>query len=164
MASMTHADGRAAETFPTKVDAWARPFLVLALVSGPASVLGGALLFGSDRLGGAVLIATGALLSLLLVLCWPVDYTLTGDALVVRFGRVRWTIPYAEITEVHPTRNIVSSPAWSLDRLWVRAAARSAIISPREKEAFLRALAARDPGLELREGKLQRTSAAPSHL
>jgi hypothetical protein len=113
----------------------------------------------TDMTGGAVLLVTGLLLSLLLLVCWPVHYTLTDEALVVRFGQVRWRVPYAEITDVYPTRSIVSSPAWSLDRLWVVAKGPNIMISPRDKAGFLTDLASRDPALELRDGRITRRSA-----
>jgi len=44
-------------------------------------------------------------------------YTLTADRLLVKSGPFRWQVPLAEIKSITPTRNPLSSPAWSLDRL-----------------------------------------------
>jgi hypothetical protein len=80
---------------------------------------------------------------------YAVDYTLEGDALRIRASFFRWRVPLAAIDSVEPTRNPLSSPACSLDRLLIRYGARRIMISPEDKTVFLRALAARAPQLEL---------------
>ena len=76
-------------------------------------------------------------------------YTLTSDSLVVRSGPFRWTIGLDTIVEVVPARNLYSSAALSLDRLHIRqrGSRSSTYISPKDKESFLRELAARSPDL-----------------
>jgi len=73
---------------------------------------------------------------------------------------MRWRIPLASIVNVEPTRNPLSSPAWSLDRLRVRwrrgARIRWIQISPENKLAFLLELSARDPALQLNGERLAR--------
>jgi hypothetical protein len=75
-------------------------------------------------------------------------YTFEGDTLVVRASFFRWRIPVAAIESVEPTRNPLSSPACSLDRLLLRWSGRSLMISPDDRAGFLRALLARAPQLE----------------
>lgn len=75
-------------------------------------------------------------------LAFSTHYTVDADSLRIRSGPFRWTIPRADITEVTPSRSVLSSPALSLDRLAIRYGKRRTIlVSPRDKEGFLRALA-----------------------
>jgi hypothetical protein len=85
---------------------------------------------------------------------WPVDYDpgASGPAgepvLLVRSGLLRYKVPLAEISEVLPSAEARSSPAWSLDRLEVVYPTRggfhrSLLISPRDRDRFLDELAQR---------------------
>jgi hypothetical protein len=98
---------------------------------------------------------------LVLLLAVPIVYEITADELVVRSGLLlRWRIPIAAVVSVEPTGSLLSSPAWSLDRLEVRyrrgGSLSRILISPREKPAFLAELAARDPALRLSGDRLAR--------
>ncbi len=66
-----------------------------------------------------------------------------GDALRIRASFFRWRVPLAAIDSIEPTRNPLSSPACSLDRLLIRYGERRVMISPLDKAGFLRVLAAR---------------------
>jgi hypothetical protein len=78
-------------------------------------------------------------------------YGFVGRALHVRSGPFRWRVPLASIDHVRPTRNPLSAPAPSLDRLEVRYKERRRyiLISPADKGGFLRALVARAPHLRV---------------
>jgi hypothetical protein len=69
----------------------------------------------------------------------------------VRGGPFRWRIPLAAIVSVTPTRNPLSSPACSLDRLRIThrgpRGERGLLVSPASKTGFLDALARRCPEL-----------------
>lgn len=81
------------------------------------------------------LAASGFVLWMLLGTC----YTIDGTTLAIYFGPFRRTITLRDIHSITPTRNPRSSPALSLDRLRIDYGAhRFIMISPREKEAFLR--------------------------
>ena len=69
-------------------------------------------------------------------------YALDSNALYVRSGPFRWTISLREIHSVTAARDYMrSSPALSLDRLRIEyGSGRSIMISPRDKEAFMRDL------------------------
>jgi hypothetical protein len=118
--------------FRTKVDLWILALLtliplgalVVVAVAGETGVL-------------AVMLAVWVAIGFVIL---PCDYTLTEDALIVRSGLVRWRIPYSEIQRVYPTRNPLSSPAWSLDRLAVVYGKRWVMISPGDKVQFLTGL------------------------
>lgn len=141
--------------YRSKVDAW-----IALLVGGGALVsvfVGAMLLWQGQRLGWLVMLLMPGLLRLM---AWPIDYEITDSELVIRAGVMRWRVPLAAIVNVEPTRNPLSSPAWSLDRLRVRwrrgARIRWIQISPEDKLAFLLELAARDSGLRLEGNRLSR--------
>jgi hypothetical protein len=68
-------------------------------------------------------------------------YTIDDTFLRVRSGPFRWTIPIRDIRLITPTRDVTSSPALSLDRLRIEySGGRVLLVSPREKDMFLRDL------------------------
>lgn len=86
-------------------------------------------------------------------LWWGTDYTLTTATLVIRCGPFRQTVPLSAIHSARRTRTLLSGAALSLDRLLIRYGTRGmAIVSPRDRDGFVRALEARCPNLE-RRGK-----------
>jgi hypothetical protein len=104
---------------------------------------------------GWELVRVGVVTSaVVLILTFPLDYEITATHLVARSGVMRWRIALDSIDEVSPSREAASAPAWSLDRLLVEyrrgGAARTLLIAPQDKHAFLRDLADGVPGLELR--------------
>ncbi|MBM4008130.1 MAG: hypothetical protein FJ285_00865, partial [Planctomycetes bacterium] len=90
-----------------------------------------------------VLLALGMLLFVAVLyvgLVLPVRYGVDDSHLIVRFGLCRQRIALADILEVRRTKNPLSSPALSLDRLRVQFGAgvfKSVMISPKAREAFL---------------------------
>jgi len=83
-------------------------------------------------------------------------YILTGDALVIQVLWFKSSLPLADITEVFPTHNPLSAPAFSLDRLRIKfkSIRFGALISPRDKSAFYRDLLQRCPHLVRQGDKL----------
>jgi len=75
------------------------------------------------------------------------DYTLDADSLRIRASFFRWRVPLAAIVSIEPTRNPLSSPACSLDRLLIRYGGKRIMISPLDQAGFLRALHHRAPHL-----------------
>lgn len=90
----------------------------------------------------ALLAGVGVALPLWVLL--GTHYTLTDSTLQVRSGPFRWRIPLSEINGIEHTRSPLSSPALSLDRLQISYGRGSLLmISPRDRDAFMRELAAR---------------------
>lgn len=131
------------DTYRSKVDWWIAVLLcipplagllvcVKALVNGGVSDLvvgGGVMLF-------VVLLYAGCLI--------PLRYELNDEFLIVRSGLIRMKYRLSEITSVEPTRNPLSSPAMSLDRLRARTGSglmNGVMISPADKDGFLDRLA-----------------------
>ena len=137
--------------YPSKRDWW----LVLLLWASVIGMVAAAITLWFEpappglRIGlSAVLAATAAFVPWIL---YSTRYSFERDALIVRSGPLRWRVALDSIEEVVPTRNPLSSPACSLDRLLIRygGARMGIMISPQNKAAFLRDLVARVPSLEL---------------
>ena len=91
---------------------------------------------------------------------WPLYYEITPSELVVRSGFLHWEIPLNSIEHVHPSRNILTSPALSLDRLRIdylqNGKTRFMLISPKDKTGFLQNLAQNSSELEVRGDGIER--------
>jgi hypothetical protein len=129
--------------YPSKIDWW------LAIILAAAPLVSIAAFVGTLLAGRGEVIAMGGVLFLAAIylgLVFPMRYGIDHDYLVVRHGVVRQRIRLRDITEVSPTRNPLSSPALSLDRIEIKFGAgffKSAMISPAAKAEFLAELAER---------------------
>jgi len=90
----------------------------------------------------------------LVLLYWifviPVEYHINQDVLIVRFGLIRSKIKYEDIKGVKPSRNPISSPALSLDRLGIDLGSKLPnLISPQDKSVFLQELSQHTPHLKI---------------
>lgn len=117
---------------------------------------------GNPQAGWLMVLTSTAAAAVLLGFAHPVYYMITDFELVVRSGFLQYRVPLASIVEVRPTRNPLSSPAWSLDRLRVEyrkgTKTRYLLISPEDKTAFLRELASSDAGLEVHGDRVIRAA------
>ena len=100
---------------------------------------------------GISLLITGFILLLIYFLfILPIKYIITNLELIVKSGILRWKIPLASIKEICPTRNPLSSPALSFDRLSILYGRHQIIlISPENREDFLNELKNYAPGIEI---------------
>jgi hypothetical protein len=91
-------------------------------------------------------------------LAYPVSYEITQSELIIRSGLTRNSIEISSIESVKPSRNPLSSPAWSLDRLRIDYRRKDKLtfllISPEEKSAFLNELVFKTNGLSLQGDKV----------
>ena len=119
------------------------------------SLSAGALVFAHgrpdvSRYATAFAIACGAALALWFM--YGTEYELGGEHLLIRSGPFRWKIRIAGIEAVEPSRSILSSPAFSLDRLAIRFdGGKTILISPQHREEFIRELQSRAPVLQDRK-------------
>jgi len=139
------------QVYPSKRDGWIVILLWVAVAL---------MLFAAGNLWRASApFALRLLISFLLILVatfvlWTLygtRYTLTENALIVQSGPFRWVIDLESITHVSPKRDLLSSPACSLDRLHIcygKGRLRM-MISPQDKAGFLRDLVALSPGIRL---------------
>jgi hypothetical protein len=129
--------------YPSKVDGW----IAVALAAGPLMTV--AALVGTVVAGSGVWAASLGVLVFVAIyagLVFPMRYGIDDTHVIVRHGLVRQRIPLDAITEVFPTRNPLSSPALSLDRIAIKFGKgffKSAMISPAAKSEFLSELAER---------------------
>lgn len=131
--------------FRSKRDLW---IVVLVWAGMLGAIFGAVMQFGSGApllqrvlvLGLSVLVV-GFVLSLL----YSITYTLGDKELLIRCGPFRQRVPLAEIDRVRPSRNPLSSPAASLDRLLIRwnDERKRILISPEERSDFMQELANR---------------------
>ena len=127
-------------TYPSKVDGWIG--IVLAVV--PVGLLLEAIFLRSLLVG----VVAASVLVVYALAVFPTNYELTPDALKVRSGVIRTSIPYQEIRRVRASRSWLSAPALSLDRLEITyGSSRTTLVSPRDRAAFLRDLSAHVAGL-----------------
>ncbi|MDM0121969.1 PH domain-containing protein [Variovorax arabinosiphilus] len=80
-----------------------------------------------------------------LALTVPCKYTLTKSHLKIRCGLLKRVVPYADIVGIELSRSIVSAPALSLMRVKVSCARTAHLISPNDRERFMKELRARAP-------------------
>lgn len=102
---------------------------------------------GSGLLGLPIALRLATLLPLIGLFCmvlWcllATHYTIDANNLTVRSGPMRWVIALSQIESITPTRDARSGPALSLDRLRIcYGGGRQVLISPQDKEAFIRDL------------------------
>ena len=68
-------------------------------------------------------------------------YTIMGNTLRIASGPFSWKVPIDQIESVKATRNPLSSPALSLDRLQITYGnGRRVMVSPADKTGFLKAI------------------------
>lgn len=142
--------------FRSKVDTWLVALMAASLLFALAGVLVAAVSVADPAvwLGLGMTVAVGAFV---VWLFRSTRYELDGRELVVRSGPFRWRIDLATIESVTPSRNPLSSPALSLDRLKIRyRKSRFLLVSPAERDGFLAALARAEPALERHDGGLRR--------
>ncbi len=133
--------------FTSKIDGWLIPVIVI----GVAGMLVALIAVMVAPTPWPVRALTAAVAVLVLFLLFSVFrgtyYVVEHDVLRIVSGPFRWRIPLADITNVEATRNPLSSPALSMDRLKVSYGKRKfVLVSPEDKEGFIRALhAGRNP-------------------
>ena len=128
------------QIFKSKIDLWigfiiavsaflcAAISLPLLLSSSIANVLIAVLILG---LGSAFPIW----------LLFSTNYSTNEKDLLIKCGPFRWVVPLATITSVKETKNPLSSPALSLDRLQISyQSGKSIMVSPKDKQRFISAI------------------------
>jgi len=149
--------------FRSKVDWWLHLIFVAFLAVNIWAIVG---VFVGDF--GTIIIAIvfTPLSVFLIVPIWlNTYYLLDEDELLVRGGLGRGTrIGYNQITSICETRNPISSPALSLDRLEIRFKSKSGsfsdtiIISPRDKQGFIEQLRIKNGNIKVEEQPISKFS------
>jgi membrane protein YdbS with pleckstrin-like domain len=127
--------------FSSKVDSWLVPVMVLAMAGLLAALIGVLVTPNPWPVRALVAAVSVAVVLLLFAVFRGTHYTITEQELRIVSGPFRWTVPIDEITAVAPSRNPLSSPALSLDRLKISYGKRKfVLISPSDKAGFMRAM------------------------
>jgi len=125
--------------FSTKIDGWLIPIVVLSVGGLVAALLAVLVLETPWPIRVLTAAVTAAVILLLFAVFKNTYYTVRDDALRIVSGPFRWTVPLADIRDITPTRNPLSSPALSIDRLKISYGNKKfVLISPDDKDGFLR--------------------------
>ena len=127
--------------YATAIDAWLVVVAVLAIGGALAEAV---YLFPVSPSGAFVAMSIAVLVAGAIgTLTFPCEYVLEADHLLVRAGLVRWRVPYRTVTAIAVSRSPWSAPALSLRRVRIDHARGVLLVSPRDREGFMAALAAR---------------------
>ena len=125
--------------FRSKIDLWLLIVLIITAVI-PLTQAMAALQNGANWIPHVLISGLLALSFLWLLL--STNYAIGRDTLMIQSGPFRWRIPKREITQITPSRSVISSPALSLDRLKIEYAGgrNSILVSPKDKNGFIQAV------------------------
>jgi len=149
MSDPNHISHASDKRYPTKIDWW----LLILLLSASVFFLYVPITLFSEPVhplvkifGSLFFVAMAAVIPWIL---FGTCYILTKEHLIIRCLSRETRIPLGDILEVFPTRNPLSAPACSLDRLRIKfkGSRFGALISPKDKMAFMHDLLARCPQL-----------------
>ena len=127
--------------FVSKVDGWLIPVFVIA-IAGMLAAFVSVLVDDTPLWLQLVVAASSVLLCALLFAVLKSTYYVVEDGILrIVSGPFRWKIAIADIVDITPSRNPLSSPALSFDRLKVTYGKRRfVLVSPADKEGFIRAI------------------------
>ena len=127
--------------FVSKVDGWLIPVFVIAIVGMLAAFI--AVITDDTPVWLKVAVSATSVLfcALLFAILKSTFYVVADGTLRIVSGPFRWKIAISDITGITPTRNPLSSPALSLDRLKVTYGKRRFVmVSPADKDGFMKAI------------------------
>jgi membrane protein YdbS with pleckstrin-like domain len=135
------------DAFKSRVDFW----LMLVVFAAPAfAVFQGLYLLPDEPVGKYIAIGVGAFLMVVIPLAlFPCKYMLADDHLNIQCGRFRQKIPYSEIRAVEISGSWLSAPALSMRRVQISFGRESQLVSPRDRETFIKQLKTRVANLKL---------------
>jgi hypothetical protein len=148
-------------TYPSKKDLW----LILVVAVAGFALLGATvhnLIFkGLEHPAAWILMGTSIFyLAVIFGLAYPVSYEIAPPSLIIRSGLFSSRIALSSIESVKPTRNPLSAPAWSLDRLQINYRKKGrhtfTLVSPENKQSFLNELVQSTDGLRLQVDEVLR--------
>lgn len=125
-------------SFPSRVDAW---LVAIPLLGLGFALVQGYLLRASAPVGSLIAFAAAAFVVVIfLLVVVPCTYVLEAKHLLIRFGIFRRRIAYKDITGLELSSNPLSAPALSLRRVKVSCGSSYQLVSPRDREKFIRAV------------------------
>ena len=136
--------------FSSKVDWWIGALIFVAVPS--LLIYSFVQTLANDPHQNQIVIASSVLyLITLFGIIFPIRYEITDDELIIKSGYIQRSVPFENISGVYPTMNPLSSPALSMHRLRIQCDRRyPLLISPNNREEFLKVIAERSPHLKKR--------------
>ena len=141
--------------YKSKVDLFLAIIIIMMIVLGLFFAGLGIWKIATNAPGYGWSLGTGIFTLLLIIsMVWPVYYVLENDRLIIRFGWFRSKINYEIISGIKPSSNLLSSPALSVDKIRINYKGKVGfvLISPNNKEEFMKDLASRTKHLEYKNG------------
>lgn len=131
----------AAKKFKSKVDRWILVLILLVIVMQVVAITAAVREAGEPGMITSLILVMIGVVALMAWLLLGTHYTVDRGYVRIVSGPFRWKVPIDAITSVRRTRNPLSSPALSLDRLSIRYGKRRRImISPADQAGFLEAI------------------------
>lgn len=126
--------------FASKIDAWLLLVLVATVVFMLASLT--ATLYQVRHTMTIAVMLGATILVVLLIgsILLRTYYAIDGETLRIVSGPLTWRVRIDDISSIERTRCPLSSPALSLDRLRIRYGGKSILVSPAQRDRFVRAL------------------------
>ncbi|PPT73657.1 hypothetical protein XthCFBP4691_20115 [Xanthomonas theicola] len=126
-------------TFRSKIDWWLAAIMLVVIAASLATVIAAS----HGRSNGGLLTAAAVFVIGTVLPAWlllSTAYTVESEVLIVRSGPIRQRIPPDQISDISPSSNPVSSPALSLDRLEIHHGQKRTLVSPKDKQGFIKAI------------------------
>lgn len=130
----------ASKRFKSKIDRWLLYLLIAVMIFEVVVMSIAATQVNSAGEATILIVAALAIVALIGSMLIGTHYTIEGNILRIACGPFRKKVPIDAIESVEPTRNPLSSPALSLDRLLIRYGSRRIMVSPADKAGFLKAI------------------------
>jgi hypothetical protein len=133
------------QRFESKVDLWLVAVIVASFALPVVLAISNAMRSGLS--GAALMLLIGVVPPALLVgFVFRNTYYVVTDEAIIANCLFRRTMPLASVTSLRPTRNPLSAPALSLDRIEILSGSGSRLlVSPKDRDAFVRAVVSRAP-------------------
>lgn len=130
--------------FNSKVDIWMAIIFILV----PISMIYGVITEPS----AVLLLVTAFVIVLLCILFFGTKYVIEKDELIVYAGIYKKRIPIQQIRSLRPSKNPLSAPAMSIDRIEITFDPHIQVIlvSPKERELFVNKLLEINPSITVK--------------
>lgn len=130
--------------FKSKVDIW----MAIIFIVVPMSMIYGVITEPSAIL----LLITALIIVLLCILFFGTRYVIEEDELIVYGGLYKKRIQIKQIRSLRPSKNPLSAPAMSIDRIEITfdPHIQVVLVSPKDKELFVKKLLEVNPNISLK--------------
>ena len=128
--------------FKSKIDLWVGAiFTLLPIIMISAAI---------EERDVVPIVITVLMIGMLAVLFFGTKYVIDSDELIIYGGIYKKKIAINQITSLRPTKNPISAPAMSLDRIEITYNhMQIALVSPKDKEIFIKKLIEVNPSIQL---------------